>query len=77
MLQTGKQKMMKYCSKNKTCQNSIDIELLNIPECTYNYTEYQDGLVSDDFKWIVHNSHAHWDYTVATVYTHIYYKDTL
>ena len=27
-----------------------DISLLNIPECTYNYSEYQDGLVSDDFK---------------------------
>ena len=27
-----------------------DHELLNIPERTYNYAEYQDGLVSDDFK---------------------------
>ena len=27
-----------------------DISLLNIPECIYNYSEYQDGLVSDDFK---------------------------
>ena len=27
-----------------------NISLLNIPECTYNYSEYQDGLVSDDFK---------------------------
>ena len=40
--------------------NSIDIELLSV--LTYNYTEYQDGFVSDDFKWIVHKSHAHWDY---------------
>ena len=25
------------------------VELLNINECTYNYTEYQDGLITDDF----------------------------
>ena len=37
------------CAK-KPEQFSADIALLNIPECTYNYTEYQDGLVSDHFK---------------------------
>ena len=29
--------------------HAVDIALLNIPECAYNYSEYQDGLVSDDF----------------------------
>ena len=49
-LQTLKHKlMMKLCHKNHMKDNS-DVELLNIPDCTYNYTEYQDGLVSDDFK---------------------------
>ena len=28
----------------------FDVALLNIPERTYNYNQYQDGLVSDDFK---------------------------
>ena len=32
--------------KSKT---EFDAELLNVPERTFNYTEYQDGLVSDDF----------------------------
>jgi len=51
LLNTVKQNMMKYfyASENTTHQNYNDLELLNIPECTYNYTEYQDGLVSDDF----------------------------
>ena len=50
-LQALKDKMMKLCCKNhlKHGQN-FDTELLNIPECTYNYAEYQDGLVSDDFN---------------------------
>ena len=38
-----------YCKNNNKPETSFDAELLNIPECTYNYTEYQDGLVSDDF----------------------------
>ena len=29
--------------------HAIDVALLNVPECAYNYSEYQDGLVSDDF----------------------------
>ena len=41
--------MLKYFTKNNECQNLTECELLDIPECTYNYTEYQDGLVSDDF----------------------------
>ena len=48
-LQTLKHKLVNMCHKNHLKDN-FDAELLNIPECTYNYTEYQDGLVSDDFK---------------------------
>ena len=51
MLQAGKQKIMKYFSlKKNICQNLNHLELLDIPERTYDYTEYQDGLVSDDFR---------------------------
>ena len=51
MLQTGKQKMLKYIKKSNISQENLyQHELLDIPECTYNYTEYQDGLISDDFK---------------------------
>ena len=35
------------CYKNDN--DSINVSLLDIPERTYNYSEYQDGLVSDDF----------------------------
>ena len=28
---------------------SINVALLNVPDCTYNYSEYQDGLISEDF----------------------------
>ena len=53
-LQYSKQKLMKLynlCYNNHSERNSeFDIELLNIPECTYNYAEYQDKLVSSDFK---------------------------
>ena len=38
-----------FCVK-KPEELSNDIALLNIPECTYNYTEYQDELISDHFK---------------------------
>ena len=48
MLHAAKQKVMKYFSKKNQWQ-SQNLELLNIPECTYNYAEFQDGLVSDDF----------------------------
>ena len=40
-----KERLMKH---RRDC-HLINITLLNIPECTYNYSEYQDGLVSDDF----------------------------
>ena len=41
---------IKKFSKKKSNQHSFDVALLDIPERTYNYSEYQDGLVSDDFK---------------------------
>ena len=53
-MQHSKQKLMKLC--NLCCNNHsehssrFDIELLNIPERTYDYAEYQDGLASSDFK---------------------------
>ena len=51
MLQKRKQAVMTYYhTKKRKCQNSINVELLDIPECTYSYAEYQDGLVSDDFQ---------------------------
>ena len=51
MLKSTKQKLMiKLCKKKNLSCVSNNIVLLNIPECTYNYTEYRDGLVSDDFK---------------------------
>ena len=51
MFQTGKQKMLKYIRKSNISQENLyQHELLDIPKCTYNYTEYQDGLISDDFK---------------------------
>ena len=46
-----KGKVLKLCHKNQFKHKSkFKVELLNIPKCTYNYAEYRDGLVSDDFK---------------------------
>ena len=45
MLQTGKEMMIKYCTKNNKHQNAYNVELLNIPECTYNYAEYREELI--------------------------------
>ena len=36
--------------KSNRRQHSYDIGLLDIPERTYDYNQYQDGLVSDDFN---------------------------
>ena len=44
-----KENFMKLFNR-KTSSGSYNVALLNIPERTYNYSEYQDGLVSDDFK---------------------------
>jgi len=48
-LRTGIKKLLKLGSKNY--QNVNNLELLNIPDPTYNYSEYRDGLVSDDFEY--------------------------
>ena len=48
-LQSLKDKLLSLCYRNHL-KDVFDVELLNIPEHIYNYTEYQDGLVSDDFK---------------------------
>ena len=45
-----KRKIQMFSNKRKSNQCSFDVALLDIPERTYNYSEYQDGLVSDDFK---------------------------
>ena len=45
-----KHKLIQFCSKTRSQDDSNHIALLNIPESLYNYAEYQDGLVSDDFK---------------------------
>ena len=45
-----KRNLMQLCSKTHLKDGSNHIALLNIPERLYNYAEYQDGLVSDDFK---------------------------
>ena len=50
ILVSVKEKLMKFCSLKKLKEHQHEILLLNIPERTYNYSEYQDGLVSDDFK---------------------------
>ena len=45
-----REKVIKLCKKKPLSHVSNNVALLNIPECTYNYTEYRDGLVSDDFR---------------------------
>ena len=50
VLQSAKEKLMKTCCTKMHNRRQCDIKLLNIPKCTYNYKEYRDGLVSDDFQ---------------------------
>ena len=45
-LRNFRKKLVDYFKKD---HHTLDISLLDIPEHTYNYSEYQDGLVSDDF----------------------------
>ena len=49
ILQIVKKKIPTLCIGNHIASDR-DIALLSVPERTYNYNEYQDGLVSDDFK---------------------------
>ena len=44
-----KQKLINLITAKRKSYSSHGVTLLNIPERTYNYNEYQDGLVSDDF----------------------------
>ena len=50
ILVSVKEKLMKFCSLRKCNGHQHEISLLNIPEHTCSYSEYQDGLVSDDFN---------------------------
>ena len=51
LLQTLKGKLIKLWYKSYFKNNlRFNVELLNIPERTYNYSEYRDGLVSNDFN---------------------------
>ena len=50
MLHAAKQKVMMYYLSKKNQLQPQNLESLNIPECTHNYAEFQDELVSDDFK---------------------------
>ena len=45
-----KESIMKMCRLGRIDNGVNEVSLLNIPECTYNYSEYRDGLISDDFK---------------------------
>ena len=45
-LHAVKEKLMNHRRED---YHSVNVALLDIPERTYNYSEYQDGLVSDDF----------------------------
>ena len=49
-VQSAKRKVLKFCCMKIKNPQPYDVKLLNIPECTYNYKEYRDGLVSDDFN---------------------------
>ena len=42
--------LTKLFHKRKSNHHSFNVELLDIPERAHNYSEYQDGLVSDDFN---------------------------
>ena len=48
---TIKEKLMIYFKRKKSNHCSFNVALLDIPECTHKYNEYQDGLVSDDFNF--------------------------
>jgi len=48
-LKNTKQKLMKLNRKSHLQHVFNDVASLNIPKRMYNYAEYQDGLVTDDF----------------------------
>ena len=52
-LQSAKKKIIKlgvFGKRNRAHRNDFDVAMLNIPERTHNYNEYQDELVSADFE---------------------------
>ena len=49
-IKIAKQMIHLHITKKNKCQSINYLEGLEIPERTYNYNEYQDGLVSDDFS---------------------------
>ena len=51
LLHALKRKLTEFCVRKKSNHHRLnDIALLDIPEKTYNYHEYRDGLVTDDFR---------------------------
>jgi len=48
VLHKVKENVTKFCN-SKSDHHLNDIALLNIPEGTYNYSEYQDQLISNDY----------------------------
>ena len=44
-----KEKLIKF-HRRRNSDHQIDLTVLDIPECTHNYKEYRDGLVSNDFQ---------------------------
>ena len=51
VLQTLKNKFTRFINKVYfKSETEFDVALLNVPERTFSYAEYQDGLVSDDFE---------------------------
>ena len=49
-IKIARQMIHLHITKKNKYQNINYLEGLEIPECTYNYNEYQDRLVSDDFS---------------------------
>ena len=50
LIQSMKQKFKRLYRMKQLQHDHNNIALFNIPERTYNYAEYRDGLVTDDFK---------------------------
>ena len=55
MLLAAKKKLKTLFCKEEQ-HNLNKTQLLNIPECAFNYNEYREGLVSDDFNCKLYNA---------------------
>ena len=51
-LKTVKEKVMKLHYRKREIDHNVELKFLRIPERTHNYTEYREGLKTDDFKMI-------------------------